>query len=131
MGFYSNVTIMAQPKAYEMIMDSIKEFNKTSSWTMNPSSIKKGNVEYLGEIYILHWTWTKWYPGFKDVQSVESVLENLRSNHDEEEGFGYKQVILNEDNSTEESTNMMDLDSYLYPVCDVELDIGNAVLEEV
>jgi hypothetical protein len=119
---------MAQPKAYEMIMDSIKEFNKTSSWTMNPSSTKKGNVEYLGEIYILHWTWTKWYRSFKDV---ESVLENLRLNHDEEEGFGYKQVILNQDNSTEESSNMMDLDSYLYPVCDVELDIGNAVLEEV
>ena len=131
MGFYSKVTIMAQPKAYEIIMDSIKEFNKTSSWTMNPSSTKKGNIESIGEFYILHWGWTKWYLCFEDVQSVESVLEKLRLDHDEEEGFGYKKVILNEDNSTGESTNMMDLDSYLYPVCDVKLDIGNAVLEEV
>mgnify|MGYP006320483589 CR=1 FL=1 len=122
---------MAQPKAYEMIMDSIKEFNKISDWTMNPNSVKKGNIDYIGEFYILNWDWVKWYLEFKDVQSVESVLKNLRNNHDEKEGFGYKQVIINEDNSTEESTNMMDLDSYLYPVCDVNLDIGNAVLEEV
>lgn len=30
MGFYSDVTIMAQPKAYEMIMDSIETYRKTS-----------------------------------------------------------------------------------------------------
>ena len=37
----------------------------------------------------------------------------------------------NEDNSTEENTNMVDLDSYLYHRQDIELDIGTAVLEEV
>ena len=97
MGFYSNVTIMAQPKAYEMIMDSIKEFNKTSSYPMKPNSIKKGNIDYIGEFYILNWNWVKWYSEFKDVQSVESVLDELRNNHDESECFGYKQVIFNED----------------------------------
>ena len=47
MGFCSDVTIMAQPKAYEMIMDSIKEYNKTSDYKFKPSSIRKGNSKDL------------------------------------------------------------------------------------
>lgn len=131
MGFYSDVTILAQPKAYEMIMNSIKEYNKTSDYEFKPYSIKKGKTEDLGEFFVLNWNWLKWYPEFEDVESVESVLENLQDEHDEEIGYGYKQVIINEDNSTEENTNMQDLDSYLYAVCNVELDIGNTVLEEM
>lgn len=131
MGFYSDVTILAQPKAYKMIMDSIKEYNKASRYEFKPTSIRRGNLKSLGEFFVLNWNWLKWYPEYDDVKSVESVLELLRSEHDEEMGYGYKQEIVNEDNSTEENTNMQDLDSYLYTVCNVELDIGNAVLEEI
>ena len=131
MGFYSDVTILAQPKAYEMIMASIFEYNKTSDYKFKPSSIRKGNSKDLGEFFVLNWNWLKWYPEFKDVKSVENILKLLRSEHDEEIGYGYKQVIVKEDNSTEENTNMMDLDSYLYAVCNIELDIGNTVLEEM
>lgn len=131
MGFYSDVTILAQPKAYEMIMDSINEYNKTSDYEFKPSSIKKGNTKLLGEFFVLNWDWLKWYPVYEDVKSVERVLELLRREHDEEMGYGYKQAIVNEDNSTEENTNMLDLDSYLYTVCNIELDIGNTVLEEM
>ena len=129
MGFYSDVTILAQPKAYKMIMDSIFEYNQTSDYKFKPSSIRKCNLKSLGDLFVLNWNWVKWYPEYKDVKSVESVLNLLRSEHDEEMGYGYKQAIVNEDNSTEENTNMQDLDSYLYTVCNVELDIGNAVLE--
>jgi hypothetical protein len=131
MGFYSDVTILAQPKAYKMIMDSIKEYNKAFNYEFKPTSIRKGNLKSLGEFFVLNWNWVKWYPGYKDVKSVESVLNLLRGEHDEEMGYGYKQVIVNEDNSTEENTNMLDLDSYLYAVCNIELDIGNTVLEEM
>lgn len=131
MGFYSDVTILAQPKAYEMIMDSINKYNKTSDYKFKPSSIRKGNLKSLGEFFVLNWNWVKWYPEYKDVKSVENVLKLLLSEHDEEMGYGYKQVIVNEDNSTEENTNMLDLDSYLYAVCNIELDIGNTELEEM
>jgi hypothetical protein len=131
MGFYSDVTILVQPKAYKMIMDSIFEYNKTSDYEFKPTSIRKGNLKSLGEFFVLNWNWVKWYPEYKDVKSVENVLGLLLSEHDEEMGYGYKQVIVNEDNSTEENTNMLDLDSYLYAVCNIELDIGNTVLEEM
>lgn len=131
MGFYSDVTILAQPKAYETIMASINEYNKTSDYKFKPSSIKKGKTKDLGDFFVLNWNWLKWYPEYEDVKSVESVLKLLRSEHDEEAGYGYKQAIVNEDNSTEENTNMQDLGSYLYTVCNIELDIGNAVLEEM
>lgn len=131
MGYRSDVTILVQPKAYELIMKSIKDFNKTVDWSFTPNSTKKGNSSYIGDFYVLNWNCVKWYSEYKDVQSVEQVLDSLMTDHQEEEGYGFKQLIIGEDNATEERTNMMDLDSYLYAVCNAELDIGNTVLEEV
>lgn len=125
MGFKSNVTILAQPKAYEMIINSIKEYNKNElegEYEFTPDMIERN---YEDEpLYTLKWFSVKWYPHFSDVKSVNKVLQVLIDEHDEEEGYGFKQVIVNEDNSTEEITNMSDLDSCLYVICHSETNIG-------
>ena len=125
MGFMSNVTILAEPKAYEMIINSIKEYNKNElegGIEFAPDMIEKN---YEDEpLYTLKWFWVKWYPDFSEVKLINKVLQILIDKHSEEVGYGFKQVIVNEDNSTEEITNMSDLDSYLYVVCHSEIDIG-------
>lgn len=131
MGYCCYVTILAQSKAYEMIMDSIKEYNKTSNSDFGPDFIKKGNSKELGDLFVLEWDFGEWVTEWEDVQSVKSVLKNLREEHDEEMGYGYKQVILYEDNATEEDTNMSILDNYLRIVCDIEYCIGTTEPVEI
>lgn len=125
MGFKSNVTILAQPKAYEMIINSIKEYNKNElegEYEFTPDMIERN---YEDEpLYTLKWFWIKWYPDFSEVKLINKVLQILIDKHNEEDGYGFKQVIVNEDNSAEEITNMSDLDSYLYIVCHSETNIG-------
>lgn len=130
MGYRSDVTILAQEGAYKMIMDSIKEFNKTASYEFKPYSIKTGEDGYIGKFYLLTWNCIKWYRDYKDVLSVESVLNELVKKHQDEKGFGFKQIIIGEDDYTEEKTNSDFLDCFLYTIHHVALD-SNADLEEV
>lgn len=124
MGYYSEVTIMAQPKAYKMIIESIRNHNKQESYKFEPSKIWQGYEEDIGEYYLLQWDWVKWYQDFKKVQSVEKVLDKLVSDFYEKDGYGFKEIIIYEDNQTDEKCNMPFLGSYMFITCKVDFEIG-------
>lgn len=118
MGYRSDVTIMLQPKAYKMVMDSIKEYNNTVSgvYKFEPhEDLKNPENEH-----IIKWCDIKWYSSFRDVQSVTNVLHILSNEHNEEDGYGYKIVEVGEDGATEEKSNNWDWGSEMYALTTVE-----------
>ena len=124
MGYYSEVTIMAQPKAYKMIIESIRNYNKQELYKFEPSKIWQGCEEGIGEYYLLQWDWVKWYQDFKEVQSVEKVLDKLVSDFYEKDGYGFKEIIIYEDNQKDEKCNMPFLGVYMFITCKVDFEIG-------
>lgn len=94
MGFYSEVQITAEPKAFEMFSNAIEKFDLNFS---------KRQTEEYG---IIAFDWVKWYPDFDCVKEVEKVMGILDCEHDDETGYGYKFVILNEDDTNEERSNV-------------------------
>lgn len=118
MGYRSNVTIMLQPKAYEMVMNSINEFNElqTDNYNFAPhEDLKNKEGEHL-----LKWHDVKWYKSFEDVKSVVNVLRELSEDHEEEDGYGYKFVGVGEDGAFEEESNNWDWGLSLYPITTIE-----------
>lgn len=110
MGYRSEVVIMLESKAYEMVMDSMKKFNEKEENVKNGYSMKPHD-EYSDNNgnRIIRWYDVKWYPSYDDVKSVENVLSELNSREGNElEGYRYKELILGEDNATEEYTNDYD-----------------------
>ena len=51
--------------------------------------------------------WVKWYPNFDEVKEVEQALRELRDDEfNETEGYGFKMLILNEDDTHGEMFNL-------------------------
>lgn len=118
MGYTSDVTIMLQPKAYKMVMDSINEYNKkqTNGYRFVPyEDLSNPDGEH-----IIKWSGVKWYAGFEDVQSVTHVLRELCNEHEEEDGYGYKCIQVGEDGAIEEESNNWDWGSDMYPLTTIE-----------
>jgi len=108
MGYRSEVTVMCGEKAYEMIKQSIEQYNATSKSSYNfvPHNVEfrnDGNEVYT---YLLKWHDVKWYHDYSDVSSVESVLNELCSDkYSNKDGYGFKKIEIGEDNATIECSN--------------------------
>ena len=119
MGYRSDVKILCEPKAYQMIKDSMEEYNKTQdSYKFEPHEL-----EQKGKFTLLSWYSVKWYFNYEDVQSVESVLDKLKEEYSDTEGYGFKKIEVGEDGETMERSNNYDLDSYLYVMHTIECDL--------
>lgn len=119
MGYRSDVKILCEPKAYQMIKDSMEEYNKTQDLY----EFRPHELEQKGDLTLMSWYYVKWYHNYKDVYSVESVLTKLRDEFSDTEGYGFKKIEVGEDGATEEMTNNYDLDSYLYVVHTIECNL--------
>lgn len=77
MGYYSEVVIQCEEKAFCMIKKSIENYNKkyrTDGYVdFKPSSIQMNTKKE----FVLNWSGIKWYSDFTDVQVVEEVLKKL------------------------------------------------------
>ena len=110
MGYYSNVAIHCEEKAFGMIMESIKNHNEKNRPAgfadFKPDSIKvkvrNGKKEYL-----LFWESVKWYSDFGDIKAVEDVLKKLnKAKEDDIDGYRYDFLRLGEEfGDKEEQSN--------------------------
>jgi hypothetical protein len=110
MGYRSDVKILCEPKAYQMIKDSMDEYNKTQDLY----KFKPHEIQQKDNFTLLSWYDVKWYYDYEDVQSVESVLDKLRDEYSDTEGYGFKKIEVGEDGETVEMANNYELDSYLF-----------------
>lgn len=94
MGFYSQVQIVSEKKAFPLFEEVFKKHNINVSITQKE------------DIHTILLDWVKWYPDFDEVKEVDEICGKLNTEaYNEEEGYGYKIIILNEDNTTEELSN--------------------------
>lgn len=87
MGYRSEVAIQLEKKAFDMVMKSIKKYNKTQNngWEFAPDSILKKDDDYL-----LQWDCIKWYSDYSDIRTVENVLNELDKLTESENIDGYR-----------------------------------------
>lgn len=126
MKYCSSVAILAQPKAYKIIVNYIKKLKqkKDGQPLYLPYRIAKCK-SYLGEFYYISWENVLWYKNFSFVRSIENALAKIKKNNRDEDGYGFKQVIIREDHNIKENFNTIDFYQYLYPVSTFEMDIGD------
>lgn len=98
MGFYSQVQITAEQNAFGMFKDTLDKHEL------------KYKVSGADNSRVIKLDWVKWYPHFDEVKAVEEVMHRL--NETDEEGYGYKMIILNEDNTSERYFNERGVDHF-------------------
>ena len=101
MGFYSDVQITAESKAFEMFLKALERFGLNFS---------KKEIKDYG---VIVFDWCKWYPDSEYVKEVEQVMNALSREHDDEKGYGYKMVLLNEDDTHEEWCNTRGFERFM------------------
>ncbi|MBP5359555.1 MAG: hypothetical protein J6Y69_10310 [Treponema sp.] len=101
MSFYSQVQITAEPDAFVMFKDTLDKHKL------------KYEVSGTDDSRVINIEWVKWYPEFDVVSAVDDVSHKL--NDIDEEGYGYKMIVLNEDNTSETYCNNQG-DSHFYDV---------------
>ena len=106
MSFYSQVQITAEPEAFAMFKDVLEKHNLIHE-------VRRGKGHEAP--YVINIEWVKWYPEFDVVNAVDDVSHKL--NDIDEEGYGYKMIVLNEDNTSETYCNNQG-DSHF---CDVDV----------
>lgn len=107
MGYRSTVEIMLEPKAYKKVMDSIAEYNNKQTVGL-PFKPDCDQINKEG-VHIITFNYVKWYGDFEDVKSVEHILSELNDLDDDElEGNRFKQILIGEDNATDEYSNDWD-----------------------
>lgn len=91
MGYYSEVAIKCEEKAYQALKEACKN--------AGPDGIYKD-----GNYFIFYWDWTKWYDFYDDIAAIENIMDEL--DQLEEVGYGYKFLRLGEnDNDVEHREN--------------------------
>lgn len=95
MGYYSDVTIICEEKAYELFKEAWEH------WDIRPDCVKKSYDDY-----IIQWDYVKWYPSFNDVKAIEGVCIKLcGEEYENTEGYAFKKLIIGEDNASDEEAN--------------------------
>ena len=120
MGYYSDVTIRCEEKAYEMFEEAWKKVN------FKPCSVYEAN-ENGNHTYILQWIGVKWYYEFDEVESIMSVCNLLNKNN--EEGYAYKCIEIGEDNATDEYANEIGLDVFADFQVIVDVSLPSDIIE--
>ena len=94
MGFYSEVQVVAQKKALEILRPVFER-----DWPQADI----GECDRYGSIRL---DWVKWYDDFPEVKAVNEAVKRLRSEEfNEQDGYGFKMVVLNEDDTHWETCN--------------------------
>lgn len=93
MGFYSEVQICAEKKAFDMFHEVLKKHSVVMELSEH------------GDVSCIRIAEIKWYSSFEVVKEVEDVCKKLHTEEFDKEDYGFKMVILNEDNTYSEYYN--------------------------
>lgn len=114
MGFQSLIQITAESAAADLFVKALEP-------------VKPQVDSGLEGVTVITLDWCKWYPYFSEVSRVNELVEFLDAgNYNDKEGYGYKMVILNEDDTNEVFFNDRGLE--IFPDFGVQVYISNPYL---
>lgn len=118
MGYYSEVAIQCEEKAYERFKETFTEYSQ-------PNEIFKD-----GDRYIIHWDSVKWYDYFDEVKAVTKIMDELDDECNEiGDGLGYGFMRIGED-LTDIDTRSNDYDLELYVNRSIDIPYNAELITE-
>lgn len=122
MGYYSEVTIRCEEKAFEMFKEAWKKAE------MTPDKVLKINDGT--EDYIIQWQRVKWDTYYLDVAAINDVIKKLNELQDpsdtKDEGLGYKFMRVGE-NLGDIETEQNDWEIELYVIQCADIPDGDTI----
>jgi hypothetical protein len=122
MGYYSEVTIRCEEKAFEMFKEAWKKAE------MTPDKVLKTNDGT--EDYIIQWQRVKWDTYYLDVAAINDVIKKLNELQDpsdtKDEGLGYKFMRVGE-NLGDIETEQNDWEIELYVIQCADIPDGDTI----
>lgn len=122
MGYYSEVTIRCEEKAFEMFKEAWKKADIT------PDKVLKTNDD-TGD-YIIQWGTVKWDTYCLDVAAINNVIKKLNELQDpsdtKNEGLGYKFLRIGE-NIGDVETDQNDWEIELYAIQRADIPDGDTI----
>lgn len=122
MGYYSEVTIRCEEKAFEMFKEAWKKAE------MTPDKVLKTNDGT--EDYIIQWQRVKWDTYYLDVAAINDVIKKLNELQDpsdtKDEGLGYKFMRVGE-NLGDIETDQNDWEIKLYVIQCADIPDGDTI----
>ena len=100
MGFYSNVQIVAESKAYDELKEVFEKYKEQYSL--------KPNYQYHADTCygVITFDWIKWYEEYSFVKETQELIEKYQDDSfSYTVGYGCKMIILNEDDTNETYSN--------------------------
>lgn len=102
MGYRSTVKIKISKKGFEMVKENIEKSEYKEMLDFDC-------FEELEDGILFGYTGVKWYRGYSDVNTIESVLRKLdkevKENPDTLTDYFYKEIEIGEDGLISEATN--------------------------
>lgn len=116
MGYYSEVTIRCEEKAFEMFKEAWKKAE------MTPDKVLKTN-DNTGD-YIIQWNIVRWDTDYPEVAAIKDVIKKLNELQDpsdtKDEGLGYKFMRIGENlGDIETDQNDWEIDLYVIQYADI------------
>lgn len=122
MGYYSEVTIRCEEKAFEMFKEAWKKAE------MTPDKVLKTN-DNNGD-YIIQWEMVRWDTDYPEVAAINDVIKKLNELQDpsdtKDEGLGYKFMRVGE-NLGDIETDQNDWEIELYVIQCADIPDGDTI----
>ena len=122
MGYYSDVTIRCEEKAFEMFKEAWKKAE------MTPDQVLKTN-DGTGD-YIIQWNMVRWDTDYPEVAAINDVIKKLNELQDpsdtKDEGLGYKFMRIGE-NLGDIETDQNDWEIELYVIQCADIPDGDTI----
>lgn len=122
MGYYSEVTIRCEEKAFEMFKEAWKKAE------MTPDKVLKTN-DGTGD-YIIQWNMVRWDTDYPEVAAINDVIKKLNELQDpsdtKDEGLGYKFMRVGE-NLGDIETDQNDWEIELYVIQCADIPDGDTI----
>lgn len=122
MGYYSEVTIRCEEKAFEMFKEAWKKAE------MTPDKVLKTN-DGTGD-YIIQWDMVRWDTDYPEVAAINDVIKKLNELQDpsdtKDEGLGYKFMRVGE-NLGDIETDQNDWEIELYVIQCADIPDGDTI----
>lgn len=122
MGYYSEVTIRCEEKAFEMFKEAWQKAE------MTPDKVLKTN-DGTGD-YIIQWNMVRWDTDYPEVAAINDVIKKLNELQDpsdaKDEGLGYKFMRVGE-NLGDIETDQNDGEIELYVIQCADIPDGDTI----
>lgn len=107
MGYRSDVSIICEEKAFEMLKEVWYEID------FEPDKVLSND----NNEYIIQWEFVEWYHNLPAIEMLEEVLNMLDEEYDEMKGYAYKEIRVGTDGAVEENCNTRGSEIYDEVLC--------------